>query len=76
MPDVDAALEQDDVLVTVGSGSKAHVFRPLDGATFKTRTLHDGGFVYDRALCGTGGEMHTATDADLCKTCASLLDSN
>ena len=73
-PAVDTLLEPDDVLVTVGSGSKAHVFRPLSGATFKVRTLEDGGSVYDRALCGSGGEMFTAGDADLCKTCSNLLE--
>lgn len=72
---VDDGLEADDVLVTVGSGRKAHVFRPMKGATYKVRTLDDGGSVYDRALCGSGGEMVTAVDSDLCKTCANLLAS-
>ncbi len=72
---MDTALHPDDVLVTVGSGKKAHVFRPMDGATYKVRTLDDGGSVYDRALCGSGGEMMPAPDADLCKTCSSLLES-
>ena len=70
-------LEPDDVLVTIGSGRKAHVFRPMAGATFKTRTLGDGGVVYDIALCGSRGEMHAAgDDADACKTCTSLLDND
>lgn len=72
---MDRALEIDDVLVTVGSGAKAHVFRPMLGATFKVRTMQDGGSVFDRALCGSGGEMRLATDDDLCKTCGSLLDA-
>lgn len=69
-------LQVDDVLVIVGSGSKAHVFRPLDGATYKVRTMHDGGSVYDRALCGSGGEMRLADGNDLCKTCSTLIESN
>lgn len=73
--DVEHAFETDDVLVTVGSGAKAHVFRSQQGATYKVRTMQDGGSVYDRALCGSGGEMRLAADADLCKTCASLLAS-
>lgn len=70
-------LQPDDVLVTIGSGRKAHVFRPMTGATFKVRTLGDGGVVYDIALCGSRGEMLAATDgADACKTCTSLLNSD
>lgn len=69
------AFEADDVLVTVGHGAKAHVFRPHQGATYKVRTMEDGGSVFDRALCGSGGEMRRATDDDLCKTCATLLES-
>lgn len=75
MPAQAPALQPDDILVTVGSGSKAHVFRPRDGATYKVRTLDDGGSAYDRALCGSGGEMRMANDNDLCKTCAGLLES-
>jgi len=69
-------LKPDDVLVTVGSGAKSHVFRPMPGATFKSGTLHDGGSVYDRALCGSGGELFATDNDDLCKTCASLLDAS
>lgn len=72
---MDTRLETDDMLVTVGSGKKAHVFRPLQGATYKVGTLDDGGSVYDRALCGSGGEMFLASDDNLCKTCSTLLDS-
>ncbi|HKJ54762.1 MAG TPA: hypothetical protein VJ978_02135 [Nitriliruptoraceae bacterium] len=72
---METAFEDDDVLVTVGSGAKAHVFRPHQGATYKVRTMQDGGSVFDRALCGSGGEMRLADDDDLCKTCASLLDT-
>lgn len=72
---MDTRLEDDDVLVTVGKGEKAHVFRPHQGATYKVRTMEDGGSVFDRALCGSGGEMRPAADDDLCKTCASLLDA-
>ncbi len=72
---MDTRLETDDMLVTVGSGKKAHVFRPMQGATYKMRTLDDGGSVFDRALCGSGGEMFLASDDDLCKTCSTLLHS-
>lgn len=70
------ALQDDDVLVSVGSGAKAHVFRPHAGATFKVRTMEDGGSVFDRALCGSGGEMRLAPNDDLCLTCESLLDTD
>ena len=35
----------EDVRVQVGSGRRAHVFRPQPGATFKRNTLRDGGEV-------------------------------
>ncbi len=72
---MDTRLEDEDVLVTVGHGEKAHVFRHQQGATYKVRTMQDGGSVFDRALCGSGGEMRLAHGDDLCKTCASLLDA-
>lgn len=64
-----------DVRVQVGSGRRAHVFRPHPGATFKRSTLRDGGEVYDIALCGARGRMVTApAEMDACASCASQLD--
>ena len=65
----------DDVRVRVGSGRKAHIFRPHPEATFKRHTLQDGGEVYDIALCGARGRM-IAADAELdsCASCAAHLD--
>lgn len=65
----------EDVRVQVGSGQKAHVFRPHPGATFKRHTLHDGGEVYDIALCGARGRMVSAdVEMDACASCASHLE--
>ena len=65
----------DDVRVQVGSGSKAHVFRPHPDATFKRHTLRDGGEVYDIALCGARGRMIAAdVELDSCASCAAHLD--
>jgi hypothetical protein len=65
----------EDVRVQVGSGRRAHVFRPRPGATFKRNTLRDGGEVYDIALCGARGRMVPADAAmDACASCASHLE--
>lgn len=63
-----------DVRVRVGSGSRAHVFRPHPGANVKRNTLRDGGEVYDIALCGARGRLVVAAD-DLedCASCAGHL---
>lgn len=64
----------DDVRVQVGSGRRAHVFRPRPGATFKRNTLRDGGEVYDIALCGARGRMVPAEDGlDDCASCGAHL---
>lgn len=64
-----------DIRVRVGSGSRAHVFRPHPGATFKRNTLRDGGDVYDIALCGARGRLVVADeDLDDCASCAGHLD--
>ena len=64
-----------DVRVRVGSGSRAHVFRPHPGANVKRNTLRDGGAVYDIALCGARGRLVVAAD-DLedCASCAGHLE--
>lgn len=65
----------EDVRVQVGSGRRAHVFRPQPGATFKRNTLRDGGEVYDIALCGARGRMVPApVEMDACASCAAHLD--
>lgn len=65
----------EDIRVQVGSGKRAHVFRPHPGATFKRNTLRDGGEVYDIALCGARGRMVPAdATMDACASCASHLD--
>lgn len=63
-----------DVRVQVGSGSRAHVFRPHPGANVKRNTLRDGGEVFDIALCGARGRLVVADD-DLedCVSCAAHL---
>lgn len=65
----------DEIRVSIGSGSRAHVFRPRDGSNMKVFALRDGDTAYDRALCGAGGEMRVAADdMQLCKTCDSILE--
>lgn len=67
-----AGILTDDILVQVGSGRRAHTFRPRPGATFKRNTLRDGGVVYDIALCGARGRMIPAPDdLDACASCSS-----
>lgn len=66
-----------DVLVMVGSGSKAHVFRSHPKSNLKKFELQDGGTVYDIALCGSRGAMTAAPeDTDLCATCSNVLESD
>lgn len=68
-------LANDEMKVMIGSGSKAHVFRARHGSNMKLFALRDGDTAYDRALCGAGGEMREADpDAELCKTCESILE--
>lgn len=65
----------ENIRVQVGSGRRAHIFRPHPGATFKRNTLRDGGEVYDIALCGARGRMVAAdVELDACASCASHLD--
>lgn len=64
-----------DVLVRVGNGRRAHVFRPATGANAKRFELLDGGTAYDRALCGAGGALRLAPEGDeRCKTCDAQLE--
>lgn len=61
--------------VRVGSGRKAHLFRPRPGANAKVFTLRDGGTAYDYVLCGASGALVLAEDGqDDCLTCASVLE--
>lgn len=63
-----------DVLVQVGDGGKAHVFRPPAYANAKRFSLADGETVYDIALCGARGALvMAADDADLCASCSAAL---
>jgi hypothetical protein len=63
------------VRVRVGSGSKAHLFRPRPGANAKVFTLRDGGTAYDYVLCGASGALREVDDSvDGCRTCASVLE--
>lgn len=69
------AVSSDLCRVRVGSGRKAHLFRPRPGANAKLFTLHDGGTAYDYVLCGASGALVTATeDLDDCVTCSSVLE--
>lgn len=69
------SLQKHDVLVMVGDGAKAHVLRTNPMANAKTMALRDGMTVYDICLCGGRGALTAATDdADLCGTCAGILE--
>lgn len=57
-----SALDATDVLVMVGDGRKAHVYRSAAGVDFKLTQLEDGATVFDVALCGAGGGMVVADD--------------
>lgn len=68
------ALLDHDVLVMVGGGSKAHVFRSNPNANLKRFELADGATVFDIAVCGSRGAMTSAdADTDLCGTCSNIL---
>lgn len=61
--------------VRVGSGRKAHLFRPRPGANAKLMTLRDGGTAYDYVLCGASGALVEADeDLDDCLTCHAVLE--
>lgn len=61
--------------VRVGSGRKAHLFRPQPGANMKVFTLRDGGSAYDYVLCGASGELRlVGDDRDLCLTCEAVKE--
>ncbi|HEX6256191.1 MAG TPA: hypothetical protein VFZ70_10325 [Euzebyales bacterium] len=63
-----------DVLVQVGDGSRAHVFRPPAHSNAKRFELRDGGTAYDIALCGARGALVAAPDdAELCASCSAAL---
>lgn len=71
MPDLAAT----DVLVQVGDGGKAHIFRAPAHANAKHFALADGGTVYDIALCGARGALVASADgADLCASCSAALE--
>lgn len=70
-------LLDNDVLVMIGSGSKAHVFRTHPKANLKRFELADGATVYDIAVCGARGAMTAAPDGtDLCATCGNALTAD
>lgn len=71
-------VERDDVLrVKVGSGKKAHLFVVRTDSSVKAYELRDGGYAYDRAMCGAGGRMELADD-DLedCSRCQEIAALN
>ena len=68
-------LAANDVLVQVGDGGKAHVFRTLAHANAKRFALADGGTAYDIVMCGARGAlMASADDAVLCASCRAALE--
>jgi hypothetical protein len=68
-------LHTNDVLVQVGEGGKAHVFRPPAHANAKRFELRDGGTVYDIAMCGARGALvKVDDDTDLCASCSAALE--
>lgn len=68
------ALTANDVLVRVGDGGRAHVFRPPAFANAKLFELRDGGTAYDIVLCGARGALMLADDdAGLCGSCGAAL---
>jgi hypothetical protein len=68
-------LAANDVLVQVGDGGKAHVFRAPAHANAKRFALADGGTVYDIVMCGARGALVTAADGtDLCASCSAALE--
>ncbi len=73
MPTADALLDN-DVLVMVGGGAKAHVLRTHPESNLKMFELAEGATVYDIALCGARGAMTAADGADLCATCSAHTD--
>ncbi len=65
----------EQVRVRVGTGSKAHLFRPRDGANAKVFTLREGGTAHDYVLCGASGSLRQAKpDLDDCLTCRSVVE--
>lgn len=60
--------------VRVGSGSKAHLFEPRDGANAKRFALRDGSTAYDHVLCGASGALTLAEELDPCKTCQEVYE--
>jgi len=68
-------LRTNDVMVKVGGGRKAHVFRPHPSANLKRFELQEGGTVYDIAICGARGALvQAASDADACGSCSAALE--
>lgn len=68
-------LEANDVMVKVGGGRKAHVFRPHPAANLKRFELREGGTVYDIAMCGARGALVQAeADAEACGSCTAALE--
>lgn len=70
-----SSLDPTDILVMVGDGRKAHVFRSGAGVDYNLAQLRDGATVYDVALCGTGGPMMLAAEErDVCGHCSNKLE--
>ena len=68
-------LAANDVLVQVGDGGKAHVFRAPAHANAKRFALADGGTVYDIALCGARGALKASADGtERCASCSAALE--
>lgn len=63
----------DLIRVKVGSGQRAHLFRPHPGANVKANALREGQVVYDIVVCGARGELRQVDD-DL-EDCASCTAS-
>jgi hypothetical protein len=68
-------LAANDVLVQVGDGGKAHIFRTQAHSNAKRFELADGGRVYDIAMCGARGALVASADGtDLCASCSAALE--
>jgi hypothetical protein len=60
--------------VQVGSGSRAHLFRSMNGANAKAMALRDGDVAYDYVLCGASGALRIAEGLERCRTCESVAE--
>lgn len=62
------------VEVRVGSGTKAHVFRPRRDAEAKLGNLRGGGIQSDYVLCGASGPLTLADGLEACLTCEAVAE--